>query len=480
MKVEEFVEQWARSLERGTGSVFIGAGLAVRAGYPTWRSLLRDIASDLGLDVDTEYDLAAVAQFSLNSSAGKRNKLTKLIVDHFPPKAEVPSPFRILARLPIRHVWTTNYDKLIETAWEQEGKRLDVKSENRDLGTEKPWSHAVLYKMHGTIDHPSDVVIAKDDYELFRRERPGFLHALAGDVITKQLLFLGFSFTDQNVSHLFASIREAFRENGPEHFAIVRRPKLDHGPGAKKRWKTERARHELWVRDLQRYGISCIEVDKYEEIDDILKLVELRISSKCVFVSGSFPADGPEAQRNSIERISRQVGQEIAKRKKKLVSGYGLTVGSAAVTGALDVILKEVAADLESHLLLRPFPQTVPLNVSKVDFHTRYREGMIQQCRVVIFISGIKIGSNGNQQVIAEGVLEEFHIAQKLERAIIPVGSTGGASAEIWKAMHKTGNFPPGLKRADFERLNDKNVGEVEIARVVGKVLDAVERQTSR
>jgi hypothetical protein len=50
--------------------------------------------------------------------------------------------------------------------------------------------------MHGTVDHPAEVVIAKDDYELYRHVRPAFLQVLTGQLVTKQTLFLGFSFSD--------------------------------------------------------------------------------------------------------------------------------------------------------------------------------------------------------------------------------------------------------------------------------------------
>src|SRR5690606_21561415 len=99
MKVAESVDRWASALEGGAAAVFIGAGLSQRAGYPGWKKLLADIANELGLDIEAEHDLAAVAQYSLNKSGRKRNKLTRLIIDHFPPKPDAPEPFRILARL---------------------------------------------------------------------------------------------------------------------------------------------------------------------------------------------------------------------------------------------------------------------------------------------------------------------------------------------------------------------------------------------
>jgi hypothetical protein len=480
MKAEAFIEQWTNSLERGSAGVFIGAGLSVRAGYPTWRSMLANIAAELGLDIEAEHDLAAVAQYALNKATGKRHALTKLIVDHFPPKADPPEPFRILARLPLRHVWTTNYDKLAETAWEQEGKRLDVKSRNDDLGIDKPWAHAVLYKMHGSVDHAADVVIAKDDYELYRRERPGFLQILTGQLVTKQILFLGFSFTDPNIAHLFASIREAFKDNGPEDYAIVRRPKKGAGPGAKMRFETEKIRHSLWVQDLKRYGIECVEVDEYEEIDEILRAVELRLASRSVFVSGSLAEEAPDDQRRRIEDVARQVGQVIAEQQKRLISGFGLTVGSAAISGALTVILKEPAPNLENSLLLRPFPREAPAGLDGATFRTRYREGMIQHAGVAVFIGGLKFDASSGALVAADGVIEEFETARRLGRIVIPIGATGGAAAEIWKQMNKAGKLPCGLKRADFDGLNDATTSVQDIAKIVQKVIEAANKPKLR
>jgi len=206
--------------------------------------------------------------------------------------------------MPLRHIWTSNYDLLPETAWRNERKLLDVKSRNDDLGFDKPWAHAILYKMHGSVDHPSDIVVAKDDYELYRNMRPGFLQVLTGHLVSKQFLFLGFSFTDPNLAHLFGNMREAFRDNRPEHYAIVRCPARGRGKKSKERYKTESIRYRLWVEDLQRYGIQCVEVAEHDEIDDILREIELTLDRRSVFVSGSLAdALDPAAldQRRYIE-----------------------------------------------------------------------------------------------------------------------------------------------------------------------------------
>src|SRR4051812_20580130 len=200
MRKKDFVEAYAKFLQQGTAGLFIGAGLSMRAGYPSWRSLVKDMAEEIGLDVSQETDLAGVVQYFLNKAGKTRTRLAHTVTDHFGEEKPIPPVFRILARLPLRHIWTTNYDTLPERAWREQRKRLDVKSRDRDVTGENPWAHAVLYKMHGTVEHPSEVVIAKGDYEAYRRSRAGFLHLLTGHLVSRHILFLGFSFTDPNLN----------------------------------------------------------------------------------------------------------------------------------------------------------------------------------------------------------------------------------------------------------------------------------------
>ena len=473
-----FVQRWEEALEKGSASAFIGAGLSRAAGYPDWKTLLKDVAKALGLDIDDEHDLAAVAQYSINKAVGKRQELSRLIAREFPPRAEAPESFRLLARLPLRHVWTTNYDSLPETAWRQERKLLDVKSRNEDLGIDKPWAHGVLYKMHGSVDHPADVVIAKDDYELYRRMRPGFIQLLTGHLVSKHFLFLGFSFTDPNLAHLFGSIRESFREDGPEHYAIVRRPARGKGKGAKGRHEAAGIRHQLWVEDLQRYGIQCVEIDDYAEIDDILREVEMRLARRSIMVAGSYPDTfdpGDLDHRRRVEAVARGVGGLIAARGKRLVSGFGLVVGSATVSGALGVALKEDAPNLEKSLLLRPFPQEAPPSTDQAAFQRLYRRGMVQQSGACVVIAGEKdvVKGGGTVRVVADGVLEEVEMALQSNRAVIPVGATGGAASEVWRRMDaEFEKHWPHAFRPSFATLGNAASSEAELVTAVGRLVD--------
>src|SRR5258706_1478640 len=138
MNKSQFIGEYSQSIENGSAAVFVGAGVSQAAGYPSWKNLLADVAADLGLDIEKEHDLAGVAQYYLNRSLSNRLKIANILRRHFPPLKDVPRILRVLARLPIRTIWTTNYDKLIELAWELQDKCVEVKSRNQDIPNENP------------------------------------------------------------------------------------------------------------------------------------------------------------------------------------------------------------------------------------------------------------------------------------------------------------------------------------------------------
>jgi Sir2- and TIR-associating SLOG family/SIR2-like domain len=469
----EFVKRYSQWIEKGSAAAFIGAGVSISAGYPSWRTLLADVAKELGLDIEKEHDLAGIAQYYLNRFVGNRFAIGRIIRQHFPAPVDVPPALRVLARMPIRTIWTTNYDKLIERAWELQDKQLEVKSRNQDLAFDDPWAHAVLYKMHGTVDHPGEVVLAKNDYELYRRERQGFHQLLIGNLISKHFVFLGFSFTDPNLSYVFGLIREAFHgETAPEHYAIVKTPERKKGRNAQTAHEYEINRHQLWMGDLNRYGITCVEVSEYEEIEELLIALEKQTVSRSVFVSGSFPERDNDTERLKIEEVASSIGELVAKRGLRLVSGFGLVVGRSTISGAVEGLYDSPRPNLERSLYIRPFPQKPPKKFSAGAFLTRYREDLVSKAGVAIFLGGLKTAPGGGTEV-AVGVLEEFTVSASVGCLPIPLGATGGAALKIWgmvsRQYHK---FYGTMPRKHFDRLNDKSLSISDLTKSVEKILD--------
>lgn len=473
MKRQQFIKEYAQWLEQGTGAVFIGAGISRQAGYPDWHSLLMGIAEELQIDLKQEHDLAGVAQWYINKSGRQRTRIAQIIKENFPDKTDVPPAQRTLARLPVRNIWTTNYDRLIEQAWALQRRNLEVKSIPSDLSVGSPWADATLYKMHGSIDHPADVIIATDDYELYRKTRAGFLQILNGHLIALHCLFLGFSFSDPNIKQLLAIIRESMGDHTTQHYAIIQKPQKSDGSATDKHLAYAAARHNYWVDDLQRYGINCVEIDDYAEIDSILLDLEAAISRRSVFVSGSYPDDLYDKSRTHIESIATRVGQMIGERKFRLVSGFGLTVGSAVIAGMLGTLYKEGVPSLDRSLYLRPFPQVPPDGFEPAKFHRRYREDMIRQAGVCVFVGGVKCEAKST--AVAHGVIEEYEIARALGKVIIPVAATGGAAAEIWARLKVDGGGKIAhLKDSVFDQLGNIAASIEDTYAAIAAAIDSV------
>jgi len=428
-----FLKEYPAALADETAAIFVGAGVSMAAGYPSWKGLLHDIGQELGLDSGDVSDLAALAQWHIRASAGA-TRIRQIIRDEIGAEKPIPATVEVIARLPMRHIWTTNYDKLIERAFSAIGRPLDIISASSDIAL-KPKAGAVrLYKMHGTVDRLNDVVISTDDYELFRSKRGAFLPLLHAHLSSLSLLFIGLSLTDPNVRHVLASIRENFSEAPPEHFAIVRPPhRSDFDTRAQ--FEARLTQHKHWADDLQRYGLRVVEIDDYDEVPELLLELERKVAQQRVWVSGSWPVGQEGAARAGfVHEVAYGIGAALANEGYTLVSGSGLLVGSAAVSGFLSSLQRTGCWDLERRLIARPFPQPLQGREPDVRQWELLRTELGRLSGIVIFIGGQKVNPNG-EVVDADGVFAEFEIARKNGSFVLPIGATGGAAARIAESL---------------------------------------------
>ena len=129
-EIEAFIKDFVKDLAENNGAIFAGAGMSKGTGYVDWSELQNDIANEIGLQVKIESDLISLAQYHVNERGGKAG-IIKKILQEFSEQAESSENHKLLARLPISTFWTTNYDKLIETALRNQRKIVDVKYRSR-------------------------------------------------------------------------------------------------------------------------------------------------------------------------------------------------------------------------------------------------------------------------------------------------------------------------------------------------------------
>ncbi|MCD1279252.1 MULTISPECIES: SIR2 family protein [Psychrobacter] len=426
IKKQTLVKKLVEEIENNNLAIFAGAGLSVGAGFVDWRNLLRDLADEIGLDVDKEYDLISLAQYHTNEKGGNRSEINKLILNEFSHNKNITENHKILARLPIDTYWTTNYDSLIEKSLKESGKIVDIKHNVNQLPISIRNRDAVLYKMHGDYTDSTNAVLIKDDYEKYHLNRGEFFTALRGDLITKRFLFLGLSFSDPNIDYILSRIRSSYNENQPQHYCILKNTnKLKDEQQAD--FDYRKRKQELFIGDLKRVGIQTVLVDDYQEITEILLEVDKSQKRKTIFISGAAEDYAPYSQKE-VESFVSSLTQEILKLGYRVVTGFGLGIGSSVISGAVKHLLENRLKINEDHLILRPFPQ----NEEGKQLWTLYRKDMISYAGISIFLFGNKIDSEG-KVIDSNGMQEEFDISKTNGNTLLPVGGTGFMSRNLWE-----------------------------------------------
>jgi len=422
-----FLAEFPKSVADDAAAIFVGAGVSMGAGYPSWKALLKDIGADLGVNSDDVSDLSALAQWGI-SRARNKNRILQTIRNEIGVEKGIPEALQILCRLPVRNIWTTNYDTLIERSFTELGRPLDSISNAADLSLKRRAGATRLFKMHGSVTDINNIVIATSDYELYRKTRGAFLNILQSQLTSYSLLFVGLSFTDPNVRHVLSQIVESFDGNPPEHFAIVKPPHRDEYRSDEE-YAAKKAQHDLWAEDLLRYGLVVIEIDDYEEVPELLAEVERRVKANRVWVSGSWPLVGSgDAQGTLVYSVADRLGVMLAEADGALVTGAGTTVGSGVLAGFLRG-LGQSAWELDRRLTALPFPQPQPGEKSESGQWAKLRGQLAALSGTAVFIGGMKI--IGGKAVEADGVYAEFEAADQAHLFLLPIGATGGASLQI-------------------------------------------------
>jgi hypothetical protein len=475
--LQQFVKKYIKSLNDDNAAIFAGAGSSIPAGFVNWRDLLRDIAEELELKIDQEDDLIALAQYYVNEKGG-RGAINQKLVEEFTKGASITTNLELLASLPIRYFWTTNYDNLIETALDKANKTADVKITAENLATSIPKRDAVVYKMHGDKSLPHEAVLTKDDYEDYNSKRQLFTTALQGDLVSKTFLFIGFSFDDPNLTYILSRIRVLLGTNQREHFCFLRQPQkqdyLNKGfdeVEAETQCAYDRLKLNYKIKDLKRYSIQALIIDDYDEVTDVLKQLNQKTIRKNIFISGAVVDYGTWGKERTDDFVF-QLSKRIAEKRYRIITGFGLGVSSSIINGALTYLYTTKYQHLDEVIMMMPFPQNVPYGVDIKSVWTDYRKEIITKAGLSIFMFGNKIVND--QITNSDGMLEEFKLALLNNSIPIPIAVTGAVANNVWEEMSSEPNLygyeSEELKSAFYE-LKDYNKTNDELISVVMKII---------
>lgn len=101
----------------------------------------------------------------------------------------------LLTSLPVHEIITTNYDTLLQDAWTATRDRTKVSVlPHSPVQESSKW----LLHLHGSVKHPEDIVLTRKSYIRYTMRNAALGGMVHSTMMTKHLLYLGFSLTDDN------------------------------------------------------------------------------------------------------------------------------------------------------------------------------------------------------------------------------------------------------------------------------------------
>mgnify|MGYP001342048233 CR=1 FL=1 len=280
-RTEDLVE----SIRERRTILFVGAGVSMSIGLPSWQSFIERMVSELELEPelvggpDSTYQILAEYYRLKHGSIGPlRSWMDR---NWAVPRERVAKSrlHELIVTLDFPIIYTTNYDRNLETAFEIHGKPFVKVANARDL-TKATDDVTQIIKYHGDFDDDASLVLAETDYF----ERLSFDSPLdvkfRADALGRTILFIGYSMSDMNIRLLLHRLWQTWRQSGyekdrPRSFVFMPKP------------------NEIQEAVLGRWGITVLAGDQADPGEALCTF----LSGLQASVEGRAPSEEAPAKR---------------------------------------------------------------------------------------------------------------------------------------------------------------------------------------
>ncbi|WP_374950066.1 SIR2 family protein [Mucilaginibacter sp.] len=187
---------------------FFGAGMSIPAGAADWPGLINELRSGIQTE-ETDYLKVAQLYEEKFGRPALLEKLIKLCTLQEKSSSTLRNHMRILVMNP-PIIYTTNYDDALETAGE-----LLKRDYYRIIGLKDivnmPHGARQIIKFHGDFSDPDSIVFTQQDYDKrLKIERNPLDVLFRAHILGKSVLFVGYSFSDKNIDHIYSLHTELY------------------------------------------------------------------------------------------------------------------------------------------------------------------------------------------------------------------------------------------------------------------------------
>jgi SIR2-like domain len=214
--------------------LFAGAGVSMTVGLPSWSTLIKEMAQELGLDPaiaeNPETNYFTLAEY-YRLKQGSIGPLRSWMDRHWTipdDKLETSRVHELIVELDFPIVYTTNFDRNLERAFTLHGKEFVKIVNAKDVARIREGVTQIV-KLHGDFDDDPSIVLAETDY----LDRLSFESALdikfRADALGRTILFVGYSLSDLNIRFLLHRLWKTWAASGyekdrPQSYVFMLRP----------------------------------------------------------------------------------------------------------------------------------------------------------------------------------------------------------------------------------------------------------------
>ena len=213
--------------------LFVGAGLSMGLGLPSFYGLICELAKRLGIDEDIFHQSGSfltLAEYYSIKSGDLSSLITWLKENWNSPSIDIKTSVQhsLIVDLGFPIIYTTNYDNWLENAHSAAGVGFTKIALVSDIPMAREGTTQIV-KFHGDLAHPESIVLTESSY--FSRlsfESPLDIK-LRADFLGKSVLFLGYSLGDINLRYMIYRLHQQWAASNvvgarPKSYIFLTRP----------------------------------------------------------------------------------------------------------------------------------------------------------------------------------------------------------------------------------------------------------------
>jgi len=226
------IDELVQAVRESNAILFVGAGVSMNLGLPSYEGFIEQIAEELGYDAAiyrTLGDYLSLAEFyelEKGNIGRLRSWMDRTWHAHIDiGKSEI---HRLIVDMNFPIIYTTNYDTWLERAYDYY-KRAYVKIGNVGDLTKVRSDRTQIVKFHGDFEDDESLVLTESSYlDRLAFESPLDIK-LRADLLGRSVLFIGYSLSDINIRYMFYRLNGLWKSSDyedvrPKSFMFLSHP----------------------------------------------------------------------------------------------------------------------------------------------------------------------------------------------------------------------------------------------------------------